>query len=150
MKERDYINVRELGNVIAISNLFRDIIQANSEVITEEEYKTIGEILYQWQKKLYLKVKIKQLKMILEDKYIDELIDIRKFARENKNWKLSDEIRNYLDEKLVFIFDTKYGQEVWFMPKGSRITNRIEMEKRIKDDIRYNNNFDAWLYSIEK
>lgn len=59
MKERDYINVRELGNVIAISNLFRDIIQANSEVITEEEYKTIGEILYQWQKKLYLKVKIK-------------------------------------------------------------------------------------------
>ena len=89
-------------------------------------------------------------KMILGDKYIDELIDIRKDARENKDWKLSDEIRNYLDEKLVFIFDTKDGQEVWFIPNGSKITNRKEMENKIKNDIRHNEIFDSWLYSVKK
>jgi len=55
MKERDYINVRELSNVLAMANLLRDIVQKNSEVITEEEFKTVGEILYQWQDKLFKK-----------------------------------------------------------------------------------------------
>lgn len=59
MKERDYINVRELSNVLAMTNLLRDITQANSEVITQEQYKTVGEILYQWQEKLFAKVKTK-------------------------------------------------------------------------------------------
>lgn len=59
MKERDYINVRELSNVLAMTKLLRDITQANSEVITEEQYKTVGEILFQWQIKLFKKVKVK-------------------------------------------------------------------------------------------
>lgn len=49
-----------------------------------------------------------------ETKYIDELIDIRKYARVSKNWHLSDKIRDYLDEKLVFIFDANWGQEVYY------------------------------------
>ncbi len=65
MKERDYINVRELSNVLAMTKLLRDITQANSEVITEEQYKTVGEILFQWQIKLFKKVKVKQVKNIL-------------------------------------------------------------------------------------
>ena len=53
--------------------------------------------------------------MDFENKYVDELIEIRKEARQNKDWKLCDEIRNYLDIKLVFIFDTKAGQEIYYL-----------------------------------
>ncbi len=51
--------------------------------------------------------------------HIDQLIDIRKEARINKDYKLSDEIRDYLDSKLVFIFDHSDGfQEVWHCPES--------------------------------
>jgi len=39
--------------------------------------------------------------------FVDEVLEVRMLARENKNWKLSDDIRNYLDDKLIFIFDVK-------------------------------------------
>ena len=38
-------------------------------------------------------------------KFIDELIYDRNIARENKDFELSDKIRNILDEKFVFIFE---------------------------------------------
>lgn len=96
--------------------------------------------------------------MDFENKYIDELIEDRKIARENKDWKLSDEIRNYLDSKLVFIFDTKSGQEVWYLvekyfERKERKTETIAMSKRqyvefrIKQDINAEKNFESWLYS---
>lgn len=96
--------------------------------------------------------------MDFENKYTDELIDIRKNARENKDWSLSDEIRNYLDAKLVFIFDAKWGPEVWYLTigffnnKNKRIetqamSNRQYVEYKIQKDIRAEKNFDAWLYS---
>ena len=56
--------------------------------------------------------------MDFESKYIEELIEERKIAREIKNWKLCDEIRNYLDLKNIFIFDTKLGQEIWYLTEG--------------------------------
>lgn len=68
--------------------------------------------------------------MNLEDKHIDELIELRKEAREKKDWKLSDEIRNYLDAKLVFIFDTKDGQEVYNLTE--KYFKKEEMQSRIK------------------
>jgi hypothetical protein len=37
----------------------------------------------------------------------EELIYRRQEARTNKDWKLSDQIRGYLDSKFVFVFDTK-------------------------------------------
>ncbi len=99
--------------------------------------------------------------MDFEGKYIDELIEDRKNARDNKDWKLSDEIRNYLDSKLVFIFDTKDGQEVYYLNENyfknkNRKIETIAMSRRqfleyqIKQDINSNNNFDAWLFSIKK
>lgn len=53
--------------------------------------------------------------MNLEDKNIEELIELRKESRKNKDWKLSDEIRNYLDSKFVFVFDIKNGDEVYYL-----------------------------------
>lgn len=59
MKERDYINVRELSNVLAMTQLLKDIAQANSEAITEDQYKLVGELLCQWQERLFKMVKIR-------------------------------------------------------------------------------------------
>jgi hypothetical protein len=99
--------------------------------------------------------------MDFNDKYIDELIELRRVARETKDWKLSDELRNYLDEKLIFIFDTKEGQGIYYLPpsyfdrrdkdpKTTNMNNRQYVEYRIQEDIRAEKGFDAWLYSIQK
>lgn len=108
------------------------------------------------------------LKMDFENKYVDELINLRKEARENKDYKLSDEIRNYLDEKFIFIFDTKDNdgkpfQEVYYFPeshfeKQQRIegihnlnfkTKREFVEWNIKRDIHMEKRIDAWIYSVQ-
>jgi len=99
--------------------------------------------------------------MNFESKYIDELIDDRKEARVNKNWKLSDEIRDYLDTKLVFIFDTKWGQEVYYLTERyfknqdrkietMAMSKRKFLEYKIKQDINAENNFEAWLFSTRR
>jgi hypothetical protein len=98
---------------------------------------------------------------MFENKYIDELIEERGEARVFKNWQLSDEIRDYLDTKLVFIFDTKWGQEVYYLADSyfknqerkietTAMSKRQYLEYRIKQDINANNNFDAWLFSTRK
>lgn len=48
-------------------------------------------------------------------KNIDELIDLRKQAREAKDYAVCDELRNYLDTQLVFIFDAPHGQEIYYL-----------------------------------
>jgi len=99
--------------------------------------------------------------MNFESKYIDELIDDRKEARVNKNWKLSDEIRDYLDTKLVFIFDTKWGQEVYYLTDGYfknqerkietiAMSKRQYLEYRSKQEINAEKNFEAWLFSTRR
>ena len=107
---------------------------------------------------------------------IEELIDLRRQARVDKDWKLSDDIRNYLDAKLIFIFDTKAGQDIHYLTPNyfqhqtktennikvksfsewlqntTRIimTERQYVELQIKSEINANNNFDAWLFSTLK
>lgn len=81
--------------------------------------------------------------MVLTTKYIDELINLRKQAREEKNWKLSDEIRDILDTKNAFVFDTTDGQVIYHRP---RIT-RKEMVKILKEEMKALKRFDSWLFS---
>jgi len=76
---------------------------------------------------------------------IEGLIDIRREAREERDWELSDIIRDYLDTRNVFCFDTKDGQEVWHIPQPT--ITRAEMIKKIQKDITANNNFNGWLYT---
>jgi len=54
--------------------------------------------------------------MNFDNHYIDELTHIREEAREQKDWKLSDQIRDYLDSKNVFCVDTADGQVVYHLP----------------------------------
>lgn len=83
--------------------------------------------------------------MDFESKYIDELIEIRKEAREEKNWVLSDQIRDYLDTKHIFVFDHKEGQEVFYRKSGTR----TEMISELQKDRDAEKLFESWLYSIK-
>lgn len=56
--------------------------------------------------------------MIMKFKVTDELVYLREIVREQKDFKLSDEIRNILDSRGSFVFDTKYGQEVFHLGSG--------------------------------
>ena len=82
----------------------------------------------------------------LNDYYIDELVDIRKKARETKNWELSDRLRDYLDTKSVIIMDSKEGQVVYYQLKG---TTRSDLIKKLENDKRALAHHDAWLYSMK-
>ena len=77
--------------------------------------------------------------------FIDELIANRELARVNKDFTLSDEIRNELYLKSVFVFDTKEGQVVYHESKG---TTRKQLTDRLDKSKQSNKRFDAWLYSM--
>lgn len=91
----------------------------------------------------------------------DELIEIRRLSRNDKNWKFSDYVRNYLDDKLVFVFDATNFQEVYFLTNNyfksiEKIeklhnikfsTKRKFVEWKIKQEIKANNDFDGWLFT---
>ena len=91
--------------------------------------------------------------------YTDELLEWREEVRKNKDYKLSDKIRNILDERLVFVFDSKDGQEVYHlyesyfskMEKISTLYNikfeskRKFVEYKIKENIRLNALVDNWI-----
>ncbi len=67
--------------------------------------------------------------MELIDKLTDELIYLRSLAREEKNYMESDLIRNILDSRGVFVFDTKDDQIVYHLGDGY---TRQEVIKNIK------------------
>lgn len=77
----------------------------------------------------------------------DELLEQRKIARQEGDYALSDKIREKLDARNVFVFDTKDGQEVYFSLKG---TTRESIITQMNEDRRANKMFDAWLYSVNK
>jgi hypothetical protein len=77
--------------------------------------------------------------MELGNKYVSELIEIRRKARVNNNYALSDEIRNY--------FDTKEGQVIYHELKGM---TRSELIKKLNKGKQANKLFDSWLYSMSK
>ena len=77
--------------------------------------------------------------------YVDELIELRKEAREQKNWILSDSIRDYLDAQHIFIFDDVEGQVVYHRSHGTR----LDLFKELNAEARAEKMFDAWYLSIK-
>ena len=82
--------------------------------------------------------------MKYKSKYIDELIDMRRHARADRNWELSDEIRSYLDTQNIFIFDKLNAQIIYHRKK----ITRNEVINEIKSEQRAEKRFEAWLYAI--
>ena len=83
--------------------------------------------------------------MDMEALNIDELVFLRQEARDEKNWKLSDEIRTYLDSQHSFVFDTDDGQVVYHRDQGTR----SELIVQLKKEARAEKIFNSWLYSLK-
>ena len=73
-----------------------------------------------------------------------QLVYEREIARANKDFVLSDKIRDELDSKGVIVFDTPNGQEVYYTVNktGQQVIDKINRDKRAEAM------FDAWLYSM--
>lgn len=82
--------------------------------------------------------------MNIEALTIDELVNLRQEARVEKNWKLSDEIRTYLDSRHAFIIDTNDGQVIYHRSNGTR----EELIVQLKESSRAEKTFNSWLYSL--
>lgn len=85
--------------------------------------------------------------MVIEGRYIDELIEYRYQLRLNKDYTEADRIRTLLDSYNVFIFDTRDYYEVYHYPMDMLVT-RKDIEKIITDKVKSEKIFNAWLYSI--
>lgn len=58
MTEQEYINVRELSSVLDAKMILRDIVVANSKVISKEDHSTVLHILSKWEDGLFELAKI--------------------------------------------------------------------------------------------
>ena len=71
----------------------------------------------------------------------DELTDLREQARLNKDYKLSDAIRNELDTRGSFCFDNPEGQVIYHLGEGYTrefvIKNRQGIEKSFETNKRF-------------
>lgn len=92
---------------------------------------------------------------------IDQLIDLREELKLQKNYKEADSIRDYLDSKYVFIFDSKNGQEVYHLTEKffkfknkfeetAKMSNRKYVEHHLTQEKRAEKILDAWTYSNTK
>ena len=80
-----------------------------------------------------------------DGRYVDELIDMRRQSRIDKDWSLSDNIRDYLDTKHIFVFDHKEGQEVFHRSSGTRAS----LIEEISREARAEKLFDSWLFTAK-
>ena len=92
---------------------------------------------------------------------IDQLINIREELKLQKNYKEADSIRDYLDSKYVFIFDSKNGQEVYHLTEKffkfkskfeetDKMSNRKYVEYYLMQEKRAEKILDAWTFSNTK
>lgn len=59
LTERQYIDLMELGTVVALRNIITQFCVANSSVIKENEAKLVFGKIYEWEEKLRAKIKVK-------------------------------------------------------------------------------------------
>lgn len=78
-----------------------------------EKSKQFAELLLEFDKVLGVDIQKKVENKVLEiPDEINQLIEQRKKARENKDWALSDKIRDELKEKGYMVKDTKEGMQI--------------------------------------
>lgn len=102
---------------------------------------------------------------MVDTAHIIDLLQRRRQARNAKNWRLSDQLRDELDEHGIFLFDKKDGDydvllrrdEYFEHMQKAGILNGIEfknrrhyVEWRLQQDILADKRFDAWLYSMQQ
>ena len=83
------------------------------ELIKYEKYsKQIADLLLKFDEVLGIKIDQEEKEEFDISNDVKEMIEQRKKAREEKNWKLSDELRDKIKEKGYIIKDTKEGYTI--------------------------------------
>lgn len=86
----------------------------------------------------------KHAPMEINDRYTDELLEMRQQARALKQWALSDELREELLRRNVILTDTKDFQEALFLSdKWTVETWRLHEQEERRAEAR----FEAWLFT---
>lgn len=89
---------------------------------------------------------------------VDELIDQRRQAKQYRNYKECDRIRDLLDNELVFVFDLPGGyDEIYYltdkyfskMESADFQSKRKFVEHRIREERESENRFKSWLFSMK-
>ena len=75
---------------------------------------------------------------------IDEAIELRRVARANKDYELSDELRLFLDSKRVYCLDTK---DDMLVIHDNSIKDREAFNDYIKEQKRLYSLVDSFTYS---
>ncbi len=96
----DYLNMP-----IAMSVVW-DVIRYN------KKSKDLAKLLLKFDEVLGLKIDEKVQNSLEIPEEVTKLIEERKVARENKDWKLSDELRDRIKEKGYIIKDSKEGMQI--------------------------------------
>lgn len=58
MDEQEYINVQELTSIRSAKEILKDIVPANSKIISCDEFISVVQVLSKWESKLYKLIKI--------------------------------------------------------------------------------------------
>ena len=95
----------DLNMPIAMSVVW-DVIRYN------KKSKDLAKLLLKFDEVLGLKIDEKVQNSLEVPEEVTKLIEERKVARENKDWKLSDELRDRIKEKGYIIKDSKEGMQI--------------------------------------
>ena len=95
----------DLNMPIAMSVVW-DVIRYN------KKSKDLAKLLLKFDEVLGLKIDEKVQNSLEIPEEVTKLIEERKVARENKDWKLSDELRDRIKEKGYIIKDSKEGMQI--------------------------------------
>jgi hypothetical protein len=60
MKEAEYIKVKDLGTITGAKNVLRGLVPETSDIIKEEDYNKVMEILTKWEIKHYSSITTNQ------------------------------------------------------------------------------------------
>jgi cysteinyl-tRNA synthetase len=108
----------DLNTPVALASLLSFVNQTN-KLIAEKKYgrKNLKEIMDLFSKINLLFGGLEQdpdcQEEAIKDSEIKDLVERRRLAKSEKNWKLADEIRQTLEEKGIMIFDQKDGGTIY-------------------------------------
>jgi cysteinyl-tRNA synthetase len=97
------------GALAQLFELVRVINQTRADGATDEELQAAQNVILELTSVLGLTLKEEKLSNQAADPFVNLLIEIRKELRENKQWALSDKVRDRLTEMGVVLEDSKEG-----------------------------------------
>ena len=56
MTENEYVKVKDLGIILSVKNVLRELIPETSEIVDEKEYQEVMRLISKWERKHLSKI----------------------------------------------------------------------------------------------